>query len=64
MTILRSQLTPHPELTYQAEMSLAHTYFTRKPQLARLCVLTAIDAAVQMARPELAWSAASLLEAM
>lgn len=54
----------HPNLTYQAEMSLALTYSIRRPKLARLCILTAIDAAVAMGRPELAWQAANLLEVL
>lgn len=52
----------HPKLTYHAELDLAMTYALRRPNLARECVRTAMDAAIAMGRPELAWQAANLLE--
>lgn len=54
----------HPKLTFQAEMSLALTYALRRPNLAKECVRTAISAAIEMNRPDLAWQAANLLEVL
>lgn len=48
---------------YHRELNLALANLLTRPKLARLHVHSAMDAAIWAGRPELAWSAANLLEA-
>lgn len=47
--------------TYHYEMDNARTYALRNPTLAYACAATALRAAVQMRRPDLAYKANELL---
>lgn len=50
-----------PEFTYLCEMDLACTYALSQPDLAHDCALTALSAAEDMRRPDLAYYANELL---
>jgi hypothetical protein len=50
-----------PEFTYLCEMDLACTYALSQPDLAHDCCLTALDAALEMRRPDLAYFANELM---
>lgn len=54
----------NPMLVYRAETSLACTYALRRPSLAKSCAKRALDAAIEMRRPDLAFHANALLGAI
>lgn len=51
-------------LAYDCELSLACTYAIRRPSLAIECATRALDCAVDLRRPDLAWRASELLSAI
>lgn len=70
MSIFRRAFIAHPELVFRAELSLACTYAGRglksraANKLAKDCAQHALDAAIQLQRPDLAFTANSLLGAL
>lgn len=53
-----------PSFVYACEIDLARTYALRSPGLAKECAQTALDAALTMKRPDLAFAANTLLAAI
>lgn len=48
-------------LIYHCETDLALTYALRRPELARVCAVRALNAAIASGRPDLTYRASELL---
>ena len=53
-----------PSLVFHAEFSLALTYAMTRPELARECAWTALNASIAMGRPDLTWQVNAFLGAL